>query len=157
MRPIDDEVGRMRGLTWLALVIVVITIGACSGSATTPGATQPRATPGATQSGPAPVIRGTVTAGPVCPVESNPPDPACAPRPVAGAVIVAINDEGDEVGRTVTGDDGTYELPVGQTGTLTITGEPVEGLMGAPKPQQVTLTGDIRTVTLDLVYDTGIR
>src|SRR5664280_2442019 len=34
-----------------------------------------------------PWIIGTATAGPVCPVERYPPDPACAPRPVAGATI----------------------------------------------------------------------
>jgi hypothetical protein len=157
MRPVDDEGGGMRGLLSVALLVMAFAVGACSGSATLPTPSQAAATPGPTQSGPSPVIKGTVTAGPVCPVESNPPDPACAPRPVAGAVIVALNDEGDEVGRTVSGDDGTYELQVGQTGTLTITGQPVEGLMGAPKPQQVTLTGDVRTATLDLAYDTGIR
>ena len=32
-------------------------------------------------------IRGTVTAGPVCPVVSDPPDPACADRIVQGAEI----------------------------------------------------------------------
>lgn len=147
----------MRGLIGLVLVATVLTIGACSGTTTTPASSQAAATPGPTQSGPAPVITGVVTAGPVCPVEANPPDPACAPRPVAGAVIVATNDEGDEVGRTLSGDDGAYELVVGQTGTLTVTGQPVEGLMGTPEPQQVTLTGDVRRATLDLAYDTGIR
>ena len=31
--------------------------------------------------------RVSAVAGPTCPVETVPPDPACAPRPVAGAVV----------------------------------------------------------------------
>ncbi|HET8571999.1 MAG TPA: hypothetical protein VFN14_08925, partial [Candidatus Limnocylindria bacterium] len=27
-------------------------------------------------------------AGPVCPVETQPPDPGCTPRPVAGATVL---------------------------------------------------------------------
>lgn len=33
-------------------------------------------------------IKGTVMAGPTCPVERNPPDPACADKPVHTAVAV---------------------------------------------------------------------
>lgn len=33
-------------------------------------------------------IRGTVMAGPTCPVERNPPDPACADRPLQTTVTV---------------------------------------------------------------------
>jgi len=33
-------------------------------------------------------IRGTVMAGPTCPVEKNPPDPACADKPLATTVAV---------------------------------------------------------------------
>ena len=33
-------------------------------------------------------VRGTVTSGPTCPVVTNPPNPSCADRPVAGAVLV---------------------------------------------------------------------
>ena len=43
-------------------------------------------------------IRGVALAGPVCPVETVPPDPNCAARPVAGAVILVRDGSGSEVG-----------------------------------------------------------
>ncbi len=100
---------------------------------------------------------GTVTAGPVCPVETVPPKPECAPRPVAGAVIVATDAGGQELGRATTAADGSYKIVVGETGTVTISAQPVAGLMRAPAPVSVTLAspGDIDRA--DLVYDTGIR
>lgn len=33
-------------------------------------------------------VRGTVSLGPTCPVERMPPDPACAPKPYATAIVV---------------------------------------------------------------------
>ena len=48
-----------------------------------------------------PGIIGTATAGPVCPVERYPPDPACAPRPVAGATIT-VHGGGGQVIATAT-------------------------------------------------------
>jgi hypothetical protein len=102
-------------------------------------------------------VVGTVTAGPVCPVETVPPKPECAPRPVPGAVIVATDAGGQELGRATTAADGSYKIVVGETGTVTISAQPVAGLMRAPAPVSVTLAspGDIDRA--DLVYDTGIR
>ena len=79
-----------------------------------------------------PSVTGTVTAGPVCPVEQSPPDPKCAARPVAGAVIVATDASGQEVGRATSAADGSYQLIVGETGTVLISALPVAGLIGAP-------------------------
>jgi hypothetical protein len=100
-------------------------------------------------------IGGVVTAGPVCPVEKNPPDPACAPRPVVGAVLVFQDAAGTEVGRATTSADGTFftELP---QGFYVVVPQPAEGLMGTPGPESVTVT-EGATVTLALAYDTGIR
>jgi hypothetical protein len=100
-------------------------------------------------------IGGVVTAGPVCPVEKNPPDPACAPRPVAGAVLVVQDAAGTEVARITTEADGTFfaELPAG---FYVVTPQPANGLMGTAGPQSVTVT-DGAAVRLDLTYDTGIR
>ena len=58
-------------------------------------------------------IRGTALAGPICPVEKIPPDPACAPRPVAGAVVVVRDASGAEVARTTTGADVVEVRPAG--------------------------------------------
>jgi hypothetical protein len=104
-----------------------------------------------------PSVTGTVTAGPVCPVETVPPKPECAPRPVAGAVIVATDASGHELGRATTAADGSYQMVVGETGTVTISGLPVTGFMRAPAPVNVTLTSPGEIERLDLQYDTGIR
>src|ERR1035437_4003917 len=49
---------------------------------------QPSATPLVSLAGGPGGVTGTITAGPVCPVEQSPADPKCAPRPVAGAVVI---------------------------------------------------------------------
>ena len=100
---------------------------------------------------------GTITAGPVCPVEQSPPDPQCAPRPVEGAVVVATNAGGEEVGRGTSAADGSYELVVTETGSVLITALPVAGLMGTPSPVSLTLIAPSEVHRLDLEYDTGIR
>jgi len=100
-------------------------------------------------------IGGVVTAGPVCPVEKNPPDPACAPRPVAGAVLVFRDAAGTEVARTTTADDGTYFAELSQ-GFYIVVPQPANGLLGTPGPESVTVTAG-SSVRLALAYDTGIR
>ena len=100
---------------------------------------------------------GTITAGPVCPVEQSPPDPQCAPRPVEGAVVVATNASGEEVGRTTSAADGSYELAVTESGYVLITALPVAGLMGTPSPVSLTLIAPSEVHRLDFEYDTGIR
>ena len=62
-------------------------------------------------------IEGVALAGPVCPVETVPPDPACAARPVAAATVVIRDAGGAEVARSVTAADGSFfvELPAGAT------------------------------------------
>ena len=100
-------------------------------------------------------VTGHAIAGPVCPVETVPPDPACAPRAVAGARISAIDSSGDVVAETRTDEAGAFRLALGP-GTYTIVADPVDGLMGAPAPTPVTIA-DGQTAALDLAYDTGIR
>lgn len=98
-------------------------------------------------------IFGTAAAGPTCPVE-QPDDPACQPRPVAGATVLIRDATGAEVASAVSGADGTFfvELPAG---SYTLFAQPVEGLMGFPEPVPVEVTDGEATV--DLAYDTGIR
>lgn len=102
-------------------------------------------------------IEVTVVAGPVCPVEQNPPDPACEPRPVQGARILVQPGDGRDilVGEATTDADGhgIIRLPPGE---YIVFGMDVEGLMGRPEPVAVSLESG-ETMSLDLVYDTGIR
>ncbi len=100
-------------------------------------------------------IGGTATAGPVCPVQKNPPDPGCAPRPVAGAIVLIRDASGVQVAGVTTGADGSFfvELPAGR---YVVEPQSVTGLMGTPGPQNVSvLAGGAATIQLD--YETGIR
>jgi hypothetical protein len=105
-----------------------------------------------------PWIVGRAAAGPTCPVERNPPDPACADRPVAGAVVIVRDGGGNEVARVTTGADGAFLAAVPGGGTYTVDGQPVEGVMGTPGPIEVTVAdGPGAWSVVDLPYDTGIR
>jgi hypothetical protein len=128
------------------LVAIAIAIAGCTGP---PGST-PNATPAGNTG-----IRGLATAGPVCPVEKNPPDPACAPRPVAGATIVIQDASGAQVAAAVTGADGVFFVAV-PPGNYVVDPKPVPGLMGTAAQQTVAVAqGSVAVVQLD--YDTGIR
>jgi hypothetical protein len=99
-------------------------------------------------------VSGYAHAGPVCPVETTPPDPSCEDRPVGGAVVRVHDSEGAAVAESATAVDGTFtfELPAGE---YTVVAQPVEGLLGTPPPIELTVVGEVSGV--DLAYDTGIR
>ena len=104
-----------------------------------------------------PWLVGVATAGPVCPVERIPPDPACAPRPVFGATIAVLDSGGREVARAITGADGTYRVAV-PAGSVRVEAAPVAGLMRTPAPiDAVVPAGPGAWLRVDLAYDTGIR
>ncbi len=101
-------------------------------------------------------VRGTVTSGPTCPVETEPPDPACAARPVAGAILVFTNADGAEVARATSAADGTFIVELAP-GAYHVTAEPVQGLMGTPEPLDVQVEAGRPMTDLQVSYDTGIR
>jgi hypothetical protein len=104
-----------------------------------------------------PWLVGVATAGPVCPVQRNPPDPACAPRPVVGATIAVLDPGGREITSATTGVDGTYRVAV-PAGSVRVQAAPVAGLMGTPALTDVVVpAGPAAWVRVDLLYDTGIR
>ena len=94
------------------------------------------------------------TAGPTCPVE-QPGDPACQPRPVAGAVVVVRDAAGTEAARAETDANGTVfiEVPAGE---YVVEAQPVDGMMGTPAPTDATVADGVGTLVA-LGYDTGIR
>ena len=100
-------------------------------------------------------IEGTVTAGPQCPVERDPPDPACKDRPVVGAVIQISQQGSATISRAITDELGRYfaTLP---PGSYIVEPLPFEGLLGTPGPVEVTVESDV-TAVVDFGYDTGIR
>ena len=95
----------------------------------------------------------TVAAGPTCPVEqaNNP----CPPHPVAGAVIVIRDTNGNQKAEVRSGADGMaiIDLPAGE---YVLEPQPVQGLMGGAKPMNVTV-GDGGPTEVTILYDTGIR
>jgi hypothetical protein len=100
-------------------------------------------------------VAGVAVAGPSCPVVTDPPQSGCGDRPVAGATLVIVDDEGDEVVTATTGDDGRFgvDLP---PGTYEVQPQPVDGLMGTAPPVSVMVAiGQPAEVTVS--YDTGIR
>jgi hypothetical protein len=101
-------------------------------------------------------ITGIVTAGPVCPVVSEPPDPECEDRPVAGAEIVLRDASGDEVARARSAEDGSFSISVAP-GRYELTPQPVEGLMGTAAPVEVTVVDGVPGERIEIGYDTGIR
>jgi hypothetical protein len=96
-----------------------------------------------------------VLAGPVCPVQRDPPDPGCAPRPVSGAVITVTNTESDNSSTAVSDDGGLYQVVV-DAGPLEVVAGPVEGYLGLPDPVRLTGIAELSHV-VDLLYDTGVR
>ena len=109
-----------------------------------------------TTSAPTTTLRGIAVAGPVCPVVTLPPDPACEDRPVAGAEIVVRNAAGELVARVRTGEDGSFSVPVG-VGRYELLPQPSEGLLGTPEPLEVVVVEGIDPEPVVVAYDTGIR
>ena len=107
-----------------------------------------------------PVVPGTglaitALAGPTCPVETVPADPACAPRPVGGTRVVVLDPQDREVATVVLDANGAgvVTLPAGK---YVVRGQPAAGLMATPEPMDVTISnGQLTPVVLS--YDTGIR
>jgi len=101
-------------------------------------------------------VSGMVTAGPTCPVVTDPPDPSCADRPVEGAVLVVTTLAGVEVDRTTSDAEGRFALSLAP-GAYRLEPQPVEGLMGTAAPVEFTVEPGAPALDLVIGYDTGIR
>jgi hypothetical protein len=97
----------------------------------------------------------TAVAGPTCPVERMPPDPACAPKPVPNVTVEITDDHGHPQGMVVLDATGRASVDL-EPGTFTITAQGATGFMSGPEPLRVVVeAGQVTDVTLS--YDTGIR
>ena len=149
-------------LVLVGAIVVVLLVGTAQRFGQTPSPTAQTPNPSSQEPEPSlaggiTFVVGTVTAGPVCPVEQSPLPSACAPRPVAGAVITASFEGRGEVARATPAVDGSYLITIHGYGTYTVTALPVAGLMRAPAPVTVTLDPPTDTKRVDFQYDTGIR
>jgi hypothetical protein len=100
-------------------------------------------------------VRGKVVAGPTCPVESSPPDPQCAARPVAGATLLIKDLSGRTVATVASDETGAFSLTL-PPGDYVLVAQPVDGLMGTAPPLSFSVIGG-SPVELTVEYDTGIR
>jgi len=101
-------------------------------------------------------VTGTVTAGPTCPVVTDPPDPSCADRPVADALLIFEDLAGHEITRVRSAGDGTFSLRL-IPGSYSVIPQPVQGLLGTPGPTDLTVPPDGSIDPIAITYDTGIR
>lgn len=126
------------------VLLAVISLAACQA-------------PGAGPTAPAPVeVSGVVRAGPVCPVVTQPADPACDDRLVSGAVMLVTTPDGREVARATSGDDGGFTLHLAP-GDYVVVPQPVDGLMGTAAAVDVRVVAGEAPAPLSVTYDTGIR
>jgi len=98
-------------------------------------------------------IEGTVTIGPMCPVER--PDSPCPDQPYA-ATIVIEDDQGVEVARAQSGADGRFrvDLPPGRYTLVPQSPNGAQLPYGAEQQVEVR-AGEYTHV--DVQYDSGIR
>jgi hypothetical protein len=97
----------------------------------------------------------TAVAGPTCPVETVPPDPACAPKPVPNVTIDIVDDAGHQQARIVLDSAGKASVAL-EPGAYTLNAQGVAGLMNGPEAQRVVVE-DRQVAEVTLTYDTGIR
>lgn len=101
-------------------------------------------------------VRGIVLAGPTCSVQTDPPDPDCDDRPVAGALLLITDMAGAEVARATTGVDGEFSVELAP-GAYRLVPQPVEGLMGTAAPIEFGVSAEGPLAELTVGYDTGLR
>lgn len=99
-------------------------------------------------------IRGVVMVGPTCPVERNPPDPACADKP--GQLYVNVfrgGAAGERIAIVESGTDGTFEFSLPPGDYIVGTGE-----MGPPTCPRTNVVVEPNGYTnITLLCDSGIR
>ena len=102
-------------------------------------------------------VIGKVLLGPICPVERNPPDPACAPRPYKSTIQIWNTLTGSAYQSVATDASGTFNLSLAP-GSYSLA--VAKNANGSPYPRctQVNITVTARSsqnVTVNC--DTGIR
>jgi len=98
-------------------------------------------------------IDGLVTIGPVCPVERI--DTPCADKPYQ-ATLVIQDEQGLEVVRVQSGEDGRYRVDVAPGTYRLLPQWPNEGGPPTASEQQVEVRANAYT-HVDVQYDSGIR
>ncbi len=103
------------------------------------------------------LLSGTISIGPLCPVETFPPDPNCQPTEAtykAWPIGVWTADKKSKLGILEPDLDGTYNfnLPEGNY----LVDLDVQHIFDTTLPETIEIEAD-KTVFLEIVIDTGIR
>ncbi len=99
------------------------------------------------------VVMGIVTLSPTCPVERNPPDPNCAPKPYQTTVTILGVTSGKTIATTQTKTDGTFMVTIPF-------GDYIARATGAavyPRCQDTNFTLQGANQAISISCDTGIR
>ncbi len=134
-----------RKYTGLFLILLLLLVSSCEKSGLDFGGTG--------------TLMGTISIGPLCPVESNPPDPAC--QPTAGTyksypVSVWSMDMKTKIAVLAPALDGSYHAILPSGNWLVVLEKQAVGFGGSNLPVSIKINDGSDTV-LDISIDTGIR
>jgi len=96
-----------------------------------------------------------VRLGDICPHDTVPPSPECAPQPLAGARLRLLDANGRAVSAGKSGADGKVRLRA-RAGEYTLAARPVSGVRITPGAQSVTLARGVKR-SLVVTYFTGMQ
>ncbi|MFA5944378.1 MAG: hypothetical protein WC876_07935 [Candidatus Thermoplasmatota archaeon] len=101
-------------------------------------------------------IEGTAMMGPTCPVQRDPPDPACADRPYEGDLVVTTPDQGRVIKGFTTDAQGEFRVAVAP-GDHSIRNDPAsDNLPWCSVQGTITVVAGAFT-RVEVSCDTGIR
>jgi len=105
------------------------------------------------------ILEGTISIGPICPVERIPPDPACLPTAEtykAYPVYVCTPDGSKKIELISPALDGTFKTELAPGNYLIILDKQAGGIGSSNLPKEVTIK-PLETAMISIDIDTGIR
>jgi hypothetical protein len=102
-------------------------------------------------------LSGTINIGPLCPVESNPPQPQCQPtiETYKNYPISIRTYDGTQIAQLTPSLNGTYSVNL-LDGNYVVDLDNSLKIGNANLPKNITITGK-DTIIFDIVIDTGMR
>ncbi len=104
-------------------------------------------------------LEGVISIGPICPVETVPPDPACLPTAEtykAYPVSIWTSDGRKKIAQISPALDGTFKTELSTGNYLVILGTGSNRISTSNLPAEVEITSQNNTI-LNINIDTGIR
>lgn len=105
------------------------------------------------------LLEGIISIGPICPVETDPPDPGCLPTAEtykAYPVSIWTSNGRRKIAQINPALDGSYKTELTPGNYLVKLGTTGNGIGGSNLPAEVTIASQHETV-LNIEIDTGIR